>query len=291
MVYHEGYYYLTTTTWNNIQITRATTINGLKSAAPKVIWTDSNPSRCCNMWAPEVHWMAAEGRWFVYYTAGTAGSLDNQRIHTLKSSGTNIWDSTWSYSGRIVIPNRDIWAIDQTILRYGGNNYLVYSSWNGPSQCLYISQMTSATTVGNTVLISTPTLSWEMVDRLVNEGPAAIYGNGRIWIVYSASFCVGTGYKLGRLELTGTNPLSASSWTKYGSPILQGANGNYEPGHNGFFTGPSGDVYIVYHASSTSPGTFDGRRYTMIQPVEWNPDGTPRMQPPASFSTDIREPR
>jgi hypothetical protein len=47
---------LTTTTWTNIQITRATTINGLKSATPKVIWTDSTASRCCNIWAPEIHW-------------------------------------------------------------------------------------------------------------------------------------------------------------------------------------------------------------------------------------------
>ncbi len=40
---------LTTTTWTNIQITRATTINGLKTATPKVIWQDSTSSRCCNL--------------------------------------------------------------------------------------------------------------------------------------------------------------------------------------------------------------------------------------------------
>jgi GH43 family beta-xylosidase len=54
---------------------------------------------------------------------------------------------------------------------------------------------------------------------------AAIYHGGRTWIVYSASGCAGTGYKLGRLELTGSDPLNASSWTKYGSPIFQSGNG------------------------------------------------------------------
>ncbi|EEB93566.1 hypothetical protein MPER_07754 [Moniliophthora perniciosa FA553] len=49
MVYDQGYYYLTTTTWNDIQLTRAETIAGLKTATPKIIWTDSTPSRCCNM--------------------------------------------------------------------------------------------------------------------------------------------------------------------------------------------------------------------------------------------------
>ena len=44
-------------------------------------------------------------------------------------------------------------------------------------------------------------------------------------MTYSASNCAGTGYSLGRLELTGSDPLSVSSWTKYSSPIFTSANG------------------------------------------------------------------
>ncbi|KAG8916618.1 hypothetical protein FRC00_014612, partial [Tulasnella sp. 408] len=68
MVYDGGYYYLTTTTWTNVQVwlpldatrkeeivTRATTVAGLKTATPKVVYTDSNSARCCNVWAPEMH--------------------------------------------------------------------------------------------------------------------------------------------------------------------------------------------------------------------------------------------
>ena len=55
MVYSNGYYYLMTTTWTNLQITRATTLAGLKTAQAKVVWTDSNAARCCNVWAPELH--------------------------------------------------------------------------------------------------------------------------------------------------------------------------------------------------------------------------------------------
>jgi GH43 family beta-xylosidase len=58
MVYSDGYYYLLTTTWSNIQITRSTTIAGLKTATPEVVWSDSTASRCCNVWAPEVHYIA-----------------------------------------------------------------------------------------------------------------------------------------------------------------------------------------------------------------------------------------
>lgn len=51
-----GYYYLLTTTWSDIQITRATTLNGLKNGEKKTVWKDTNSNRCCNVWAPEVHY-------------------------------------------------------------------------------------------------------------------------------------------------------------------------------------------------------------------------------------------
>lgn len=194
--------------------------------------------------------------------------------------------------------------------------------------------MTSATTVGNAVKISTPTYSWERIGGNTNEGPGALccspnlqdasetaaamlYYGGRTFLVYSASACVGTGYELGRLELTGSDPLVASSWTKYASPIFNSANGSvfavirtgraaltgfcdlriYQPGHNGFFNDAAGNIFIVYHANSVSPGlpshfpprgvsesdpwcmsgTCDGARFTMVQPVYWHTDGQRSM--------------
>ncbi|KAF9531131.1 glycoside hydrolase family 43 protein [Crepidotus variabilis] len=281
IVWHEGYYYLLTTTWTNVQIARATTLGGLKTASPKIIWSDATPSRCCNVWAPEVH---------CYYVAGSSDTLDNQRIHVLRGDSNIIWDSKWTYSGRIAIPNRDIWAIDPTILIIGSNRYLVYSSNDG-AQGLWIAPLTGPTTVGNTIRISEPSYSWEKVGFGVNEGPAALYHGGKTFIVFSASYCDGTGYKLGRLDFTGTDPMSASAWTKYANPIFSSANGNYQPGHNGFFLSPSGNqIWNVYHASKTSPGACDGSRYTLAQPVNWNSDGSPNLGSPLSLSTSITEP-
>ncbi|KAF8659831.1 hypothetical protein AX16_001716 [Volvariella volvacea WC 439] len=293
IVYDQGYYYLTTTTWTNLQITRATTIGGLKIATPKVVWTDTTASRCCNMWAPEIHWQPNEGAWFLYYSAGTR-NVDNQRMHALRSSSSNIWNSTWSYAGKLTEPNREGWSIDHTVLVVGNARYLVFSSYEGAmgtNQSLWIAPMTSATTIGNSVKISTPTLSWETITAPVNEGPAPLYHGGRTWIVYSASHCYGTGYRLGRLELTGSNPLNPSSWTKYGSPIFLTANGNYQPGHNGFFVGPSGNnIYNVYHADVKAGGVCDGARFTAVAPVTWNPDGTPNLGAPPPLNSEIPEP-
>ena len=104
------------------------TIAGLKTATPKVVWTDSTASRCCNIWAPEIHYV--DGAWYMcvrplsfvshrvltthaatmvksYYSAGTSDTFDNQRSHVLKGSSNIIWDSTWSYaSAPCSFPNK-----------------------------------------------------------------------------------------------------------------------------------------------------------------------------------------
>ncbi|CEL61658.1 glycoside hydrolase family protein [Rhizoctonia solani AG-1 IB] len=265
----------------------------LKTATPKVVWTDSTAARCCNLWAPEIHWIAGQSSWFIYYTAGVAGTanFDGQRLHVLKGSSNDIWASTWSYAGRIAIPNRDVWAIDATVLFLPAGPYLVFSSWDGDEQCLWISKMNSATSVGNAVKISRPSNSWEQIGGKTNEGAAALYHGGRTWIIYSASSCAGTGYALGSIELTGSDPLSASSWTKYNNgPIFKSAFGNYAPGHNGFFTAPSGNIYNVYHASPSSAVTCDGNRRTMVQAVGWHSDGTPNLGEPRALTDSVPEP-
>lgn len=55
IVHDSGFYYLTTTTWTNVQITRATTIAGLKTAAATTVYSSTTSTRCCNIWAPEIH--------------------------------------------------------------------------------------------------------------------------------------------------------------------------------------------------------------------------------------------
>ncbi|CUA67349.1 hypothetical protein RSOLAG22IIIB_07378 [Rhizoctonia solani] len=277
MVQSNWYYYLTTTTWTNIQVTRATSMAGLKTATPKVIWSDLTSSRCCNIWAPEIHWISSKNAWFVYYTAGPADA-SKQAIHVIKSSSSDLWSSTWSYAGRVAIPNKDVWSIDATILNHSTGSYLVYSAYDSTvfqsDQCLYIAKLSSPTTVGNASKLTGRLVSrWTHMDRLLG---IPLLGN-RVLV--------------GKIELTGSDPLSASSWTKYNAgPIFQAANGNYAVGHNGFFTAPSGNIYNVYHASPTSAVTCDGNRRTMVQAVNWNSDGTPNLGTPRPLSENIPEP-
>lgn len=85
-----------------------------------------------------------------YYTAGSKDhNLDNQRVHAIKGSSTNLWDSTWEYEGiptfsgvpemkadicsvgRIDFPGKDEWSIDATVLFVGAERYIVYSTFDG----------------------------------------------------------------------------------------------------------------------------------------------------------------
>jgi GH43 family beta-xylosidase len=82
LVYSGGYYYLLTTTWTDVEVARATTIEALKTASKKVVYSTTTAARCCNVWAPEVHYLG--GAWYIYYTAGNTTNLDGQRLHVLK---------------------------------------------------------------------------------------------------------------------------------------------------------------------------------------------------------------
>ncbi|KAM0702015.1 hypothetical protein Q7P35_010925 [Cladosporium inversicolor] len=267
----DGYYYLLTTTWSDIRITRSKTVGGLKTGENKVVWSDKTASRCCNVWAPEVHWI--DNAWWIYYTAGNNVNLDGQRSFVLKGGATP-WD-TYTFSSQLLTE----WSIDGTILRFPTKNYYVYSCIRDTLQSLCIAPMTSPSTLGPATLLTKPTQSWETQgDFPVAEGPAALYHNGKTYLTYSGSQCWSPSYQLGLLTYKGSgDPTAAGSWTKSG-PVFSSANGNYGTGHNGFFTSPDGkETWNVYHATSNPAGACDGNRYTAAQKVNWNADGTPNF--------------
>ncbi|KAL2157270.1 hypothetical protein VTH06DRAFT_6310 [Thermothelomyces fergusii] len=272
MTYYDGYYYLMTTTWTNLQITRARTLEGLKNGETKVVWADSNPSRCCNVWAPELH--KIDDKWYIYYTAGNSQNLDGQRSHVLQG-GSDPWGQ-YSYAGQLT----QDWGIDGTILRVQNQKYFVWSCFSGGLQSLCIAPLQSPTSIGTPRLLSQPLLDWERADTPVNEGPAPLYHDGRIFLAYSASFCWTPSYQLGLLTYNGGDPTAASSWTKTG-PFFSSANGNYGPGHNSFVNSPDGtEIWNIYHATSIRTGNCDGNRYTAAKKVTWNWDGSPNFGSP-----------
>ncbi|KAL2133756.1 hypothetical protein VTI74DRAFT_1738 [Chaetomium olivicolor] len=282
MTYSDGSYYLMKTTWTNLQITRARTLEGLKNGETRVVWTDANPSRCCNVWAPELH--KIDNRWYIYYTAGNKDDLDGQRPHVLKG-GRTPWDS-FSYAGQLT----QTWGIDGTVLRVAHRNYFIYSCFSNNMQSLCIAPMHSPTSIGQSRVLSEPTNDWERAGSPVNEGPAPLYHKGRIFLSYSANFCWTNSYELGLLTYNGGDPTLMSSWTKTG-PFFSSAHGNWGPGHNGFFNSPDGkEVWNIYHATWIESGACDGNRYTSARKINWHPDGSPDFGSPDPVGTVLAGP-
>ncbi|KAF1828791.1 Arabinanase/levansucrase/invertase [Decorospora gaudefroyi] len=273
MVYDNGYYYLMTTTWTDLYITRATTLEGLKRGEVKKIWTGGYW-----VWAPEMH--KIDGRWHVYFT-------ENYGPYVLRGGGSP-WDAYGSLTR--ITPG---WGIDGTVLNvpnYG--RYYVYSCLANDLQSLCIAPLTSPTTIGTIKTLSQPTKSWEKVGNPVMEAPVGLYHGGRLWIVYSASSCHTTSYSLALLTYDGrSDPMQPSSWTKSANPVFTSANGNYGTGHNGFFTSPDGkEIWNVYHATKNSNGNCGNDRQTFAQIVNWNADGTPNFGVSAARGTVMNGP-
>lgn len=139
-------------------------------------------------------------------------------------------------------------------------------------------------------IISEPEQPWETNAHPVNEGPFALYLNGVTYISYSASYCWSPTYCLGLLTWDGTtDPTDRAAWTKSNGCVMSTANGHFSTGHNSFLT-IGDDHWVVYHAVSNPNGGCDQTRYTMMQPLEVNDDGTPRFQTPAPFSQEFPDP-
>ncbi len=296
LVYYEGSYYLATTTGTSELVMRQSpTLAGLKTARPVQIYAETDPSRCCNMWAPEFYLLDGPNgpRWYFYYTAGTSGTLDNQHTHVLESAGTDPM-GPYTYKARIFDPQNDTWAIDGSILELDGALYFLFSSWVGSNQSMFIAPMSDPWTLsGSRVLISEPEYDWERSGLNVNEGPVALHHNGDTFIIYSASYCVTPDYKLGLLRYTGGDPLSRDSWVKHPEPVFERSdeNGVFGPGHNGFFKSPDGtEDWIVYHANDSASGACDDGRTTRVQKFTWNEDGTPNFGVPVSTEEIIAAP-
>lgn len=297
IVYRNGYYYYTGTTGGvNVSLKRATTLEGLKSAAQLTVFSSANGGPCCNYWASELMWI--DNKWYIYYTAGTSSDINTQRAYVIENSSADPFTGTWVNRGKVYSPGADWYAIDGTVLSLNGINYFLWSGhlnatdpFDG-TQRIYIQRMSNPWTLtGSRTLISSPDYAWE---GNINEGPEVIRRNGKVFIVYSASHCSSPNYALGMLSMNETaDPLNAASWFKHPNPVFQRNDAvmAYGPGHHCFFTSPDGtEDWFAYHATSYSGGVCDDSRTTRAQKLTWNSDGTPNFGIPQATGIRFKAP-
>lgn len=285
----DGFYYFTATVpaYDRIILRRSTTLQGLATATETTIWTRHTTGEMANhIWAPEIHYI--NGKWYIYFAAGHSADQWRIRMYVLENSSANPLQGTWIERGRIVT-NWDSFALDATTFVHNGVRYLVWAQSEpgiNANSSIYIARMGANPwqITGNQVRISTPTLSWETRGYRVNEGPAVIIRNGRVFMTFSAS-ATDANYCMGLLTASANaNLLDASSWSKTPTPVFQSnaRTGEWGPGHNSFTVSEDGQSDIlVYHDRSyehISGDPLDNPdRRTRIQKFYWNADGTPNF--------------
>jgi GH43 family beta-xylosidase len=287
----DGFYYFTATVpaYDRIILRRATTLQGLATATETTIWTRHATGEMANhIWAPEIHYI--NGKWYIYFAAGHSDDQWRIRMYVLENSSANPLQGTWIERGRIVT-NWDSFALDATTFVHNGVRYLVWAQSEpgiNANSSLYIARMGANPwqITGSQVRISTPTLSWETRGYRVNEGPAVIIRNGRVFLTFSAS-ATDANYCMGLLTAdANANLLSASSWTKTPTPVFQSnaRTGEWGPGHNSFTVSEDGHSDIlVYHDRSYQNISGD----PLNDP---NPDPDPEVLLECRRHTELRHP-
>jgi GH43 family beta-xylosidase len=287
----DGYYYLAATApeYDRLELRRARGIAGLASARPAVIWRKpASGPMSASVWAPELHHI--EGKWYVYFSAGQAGkNWTSIRPYVLEGEGENPLEARWTEKGPLKL-GWESFSLDGTTFVHRGARYFVWTQVEKgvKGTNLYLSRMdTPLSIAGPITRLSSPGFDWERRGHWVNEGPAVLIRNGRVWMTYSAS-ATDANYCLGLLSAPGdADLLRAESWTKSPEPVFHSdaAASQFGPGHNSFTTTPDGKTDIlVYHARNYEKIHGDPLRNhdraTRAQVLRWRPDGSPDFGAP-----------
>ena len=280
--------------YDRIVLRCSQSIEGLARAEEKTIWkAHSSGIMAKHIWAPEMHKIG--GKWYIFFAAGASADIWAIRPYVLRCEGDNPYLDPWTECGQMQASAGDdssftSFSLDMTYFECGGKHYVIWAEIKGDSS-LFMAEidpsepwkLTSAP-----ILLTKPEYDWELVNHRVNEGPAVLKTENKVYVYFSAS---GTGaeYCVGRMEADiGSDLMNIKNWKKLDKPVLSTADlvGESGPGHNCFVKDTNGDTLFVYHArpashASKGCGTYasdplyDPCRHTRIRTVSFDKNGEP----------------
>ncbi len=289
IVEDSGNFYYTYTTGGGVDIVQIESLDNATYLQRKVVFWCGESDTVADIWAPEIHKIG--DRWYIIATAlfnkekvpkglmplsTVEDDNDYYRYSFVLESNTEDILSDYTFKG-ILAPG-GYSNIDGTYLKKDGKLYFICSGYRDRgNQALYISEMENPYTLktdenGNStaVMLSEPEYRWERHGWPVNEGPAVLYNNDDIYLVYSASGYSSDYYCLGMLTLTGDDVMNAENWSKSRRRVLyhQPLKSIYNPGHCSFLHRENGETFMVYHANATLD--FEqSPRLTYIKEIEF----------------------
>lgn len=306
----DGYYYFTASYpmksendsegYDRVVLRRSKSLAGLAEAEEITIWKATAFAISHRfIWAPELHFIG--GRWYVFY-AGSA-ETDNRwafDCNVLVCDSDDPYTGSWTEKGKFGKLPEDVFSfsgfsLDMTYFEADGKSYVIWAQHNEEKvSCLYLGEVKKEEPwklISMPMLLTKPEYEWEKVRYAVNEGPAVLQHDGKIFVCYSAS---GTGpeYCVGMLAAKlGSDLLNPTSWRKYEKPRLTSDDlvDEYGPGHNSFTKDENGNDVFVYHARSKecfegscgyagNDPLYDPCRHARLHTVTWDERGEPVLR-------------
>lgn len=284
----DGTYYFTASVpaYDGIVLRKSDTLAGLAQAEETEVWHKHESGiMSCHIWAPELHYI--DGVWYLYYAGGDKDDVWAIRPYVLECKDEDPITGTWVEKGKMGRADDDkfsfeAFSLDGTVFENRGKWYYIWAEKVGVGKQisnLYIGELETPYKLRTVqVLLTTPDYDWERVGFWVNEGPAILKRNGKIYMTYSASE-TGVAYCMGMLTADeDSDLLDPLSWKKERHPVLQSdeARGIYGPGHNSFTVDEEGNDILVYHARTETEivgdPLYNPNRHAMLMKFGWEDD-------------------
>ena len=281
----------------------ADSVEGLFSDESKwvcILPYDESRNFIQTFWAPEFHEIG--GELYILFAVGGKQWSPHSHVMKLKQGGDIMDPDGWEEPKQVVRADgselfpRGI-TLDMTFFRANGKAYLMWSERRfGPDtgSMLSIAEIDEKTPwilKSEPVLIARPLFGWEnQAGTVNNEGPYALMLGDKIRVAYSGGAAGGYSYVIGWLTAeNGADLLDPKSWKKQLWPSAQAQMyvDREGVGHNSFFTGDDGKLYIAYHAQ---PVGEDHHRCTGAHRAHISKNGEPRFElyPEADLPKDKR---
>ena len=263
----DGFYYFTASYpmygkddkegYDRIILRRAKNIAGLADAEEKCVWSINDSQTAFRfIWAPEIH--IINGAWYILFAAsGSENNVWDIDCHIIKCEGNDPYNDRWIDLGKFTACDGDNFSfkgfsLDMTHFECNDKHYVAWAQ-NGGNSNVYLAEINPLEpwkTITPAILLTKPEYPWERVNIPVNEGPAVMIHNGKVFLAFSASatgpeYCVGLMYADENADL-----LDINNWTKLSQPLLTSDDliGEYGPGHNSFVKDENGEWVFVYHS-------------------------------------------
>jgi len=266
--------------YDRIVLRRSKSLEGLRTAEEHEVWHahDSGPMSC-HIWAPELRFL--DGSWYLYFAAGEKENIWNIRPWVLRCEGMDPVRDSWTECGMLVRADGDEFSftdfsLDMTVFELRNIHYCIWAekvSVGRKISNLYIAKMATPIRLATPqMLLASPSYRWERHGFWVNEGPAVLKADGKVFVSFSASD-TSAAYCMGLIWMNETDdPMDISAWHKLNRPVFttDAGKGIYGPGHNTFFE-MNGEVYTSYHARPydeiIGDPLYDPNRHTYIMKV------------------------